>query len=307
MAPADPSRLLRWYPPAWRDRYGEDFMAYMHDSFGPGRPPLAARLSVVAGGLRERARRSGLTGDSVAPPDRIRAAILAVLASWTAMAVAGCALAKMAEHYDAALPRGARGVPDGSFTAVQVAAGIGALAVLVGAAAAVPALVRYLRGGGWAAIRGHGWRAGGCSLLAAGATAGLAVWAHHLDAHQRSGGSVAYSAAFVAWGVLVAVALVSWTVLAVAAARRVTFSRPVLAAEAGLAVTVTFAMVVVQVASVAWWAAMARRAPAFLTGDPHSAVDLRLVAVMALMGLGAVGATAGSIRIGRDLPAWRRG
>ena len=64
MAAADLGRLLRWYPPAWRDRYGEEFLVFMHDSFGAGRPPLTARLSIVVGGLRERARRSGLSGDS---------------------------------------------------------------------------------------------------------------------------------------------------------------------------------------------------------------------------------------------------
>ncbi len=45
MAPARPNRLPRWYPPAWRERYGEELLLYMQDSFGPGKPPQPARLS----------------------------------------------------------------------------------------------------------------------------------------------------------------------------------------------------------------------------------------------------------------------
>ena len=38
MAPARPNRLPRWYPPAWRERYGEELLLYMQHSFGPGDP-----------------------------------------------------------------------------------------------------------------------------------------------------------------------------------------------------------------------------------------------------------------------------
>jgi hypothetical protein len=34
--PADPrlARLLRWYPRAWRERYGEEFLALVEDTLG---------------------------------------------------------------------------------------------------------------------------------------------------------------------------------------------------------------------------------------------------------------------------------
>ena len=70
------------------------------------RPPLKARVSIVAGGVGERARRYGLTGDRVPSPDRVRAGVLMVVASWTVMVVAGSSLAKMSEHFDTALHNG---------------------------------------------------------------------------------------------------------------------------------------------------------------------------------------------------------
>lgn len=305
MAASDLGRLLRWYPRAWRDRYGEEFVVYMQDSFGSEPPPLKARLSVVAGGIAERARCSGLTGDSVPPSDRVRAGMLMVLVSWTAMVIAGSSLAKISEHFDTALPngRGAHHLPDLAYTVIQTTAGIAALTVIAGAGLALPAFVRYLRSGGWSSIRSHTLRAAGCTFLTGAVTAPLLIWAHHLTSHQRNGGSTAYTVLFAGWAALVAVTLALWTVLAVAAARKVTFSRPVLTAEAATAVAVAIAILGILTATTLWWATMAERAPAFLSGDPSSAFDARLLATVTLMALAAAAAIAGANRILQYLPA----
>lgn len=307
MAAACLSRLLRWYPPLWRDRYGEEFVAYMQDSFGSQRPPLSARLSVAVGGIRERARQSGLAGDSVPPPDRIRGGALTVLVAWTAMVIAGSSFAKMSEHFDGALPRGGgvHRLPDLAYTVIQAVAGVGALSVVLGAGLAFPAFARSLRRGGWRSFRPHALRAAGCTLLTAGVAVPLSMWAHGLNNHQRNGGSTAYTAVFLVWAALAAVTLISWTVFAVAAARQVAVSRSLLAAEAGLAVTVAVATVVILVATTVWWVAMAEHAPSFLTGDPSSPLDARITATVAVMALAAVTATAGAFRIVRCWPAWR--
>ena len=308
MAAAELGRLLRWYPPAWRDRYGEEFVTYMEDSFGSERPPLAARLSIVAGGIRERARRSGLTGDSVPPTDRIRAGVLMVLVSWTAMVIAGSSFAKMSEHFDTALQNGAdtHHLPDLAYTFIQTVAGVAGLIVVAAAGLALPTFLRYLRSGGWPSIRAHALRATGCTLLTAGITAPLLEWAHHLTAHQRNGGSAAYTALFLVWAALVVVTLVLWTVLAVVAARRVTFAPSLLAAEAGMAVAVALAIVGIVTATSLWWGLIAERAPTFLSDNPTLPVNARLVATVALMALAAAAATAGAVRIARSLPEWRR-
>ncbi len=308
MAAADQGRLLRWYPAAWRDRYGEEFLVFMQDSFGPGKPPLAARLSIATGGIRERVWRSGLSGDSVPPADRVRAGVLMVLVSWTAMVVAGASFAKMSEHFDDALAAGssAHHLPDISYTLIQAAAGVAGLIVISAVGLALPAFVRCLRLGGWPPIRAHVLRAVLCSSLTAGVTAPLLVWAHHLSSHQRNGGSAGYGILFLTWAALVVVTMVLWTVLAVVAAQNVTFSRSLLAAEAGLATAVALAIVVILAAATLWWILIAQRAPTFFSGDSATPLNARLIATVAVMAIAAVAATAGAVRIAQSLPEWTR-
>jgi hypothetical protein len=50
-------RLLRWYPRAWRDRYGKEFLAMVEDTLDGGRPGWRLRLGVIRAGLRERSPR----------------------------------------------------------------------------------------------------------------------------------------------------------------------------------------------------------------------------------------------------------
>ena len=54
--------LLRWYPKAWRERYGEEFLALVEDTLGGRRPGWRLRLGVVLAGLRERGRRAARAG-----------------------------------------------------------------------------------------------------------------------------------------------------------------------------------------------------------------------------------------------------
>ncbi len=69
MKPADPdpdaAKLLRWYPRAWRDRYGEEFLAMVEDSLDGERPGRRLRLSVAWAGLRERGHRVRLASQPV--------------------------------------------------------------------------------------------------------------------------------------------------------------------------------------------------------------------------------------------------
>lgn len=307
MAAANLGRLLRWYPRAWRDRYGEEFLVFMQDSFGPEKPPLTARLSIVVGGMRERARRSGLTGDSVPPTDRVKAGILTVLVSWTAMVIAGASFAKMSEHFDTALPdrAGSHHLPDAFYTFIQTVAEVAALIVIAGVGLVLPAFLRYLRSGGWPTIRAHALRATGCTLLTIGTTAPLLVWAHNLSTQQRNGGSTGYGVLFLVWAALAVGTLLLWTVLAVVVAPKVTFSRSLLAVEAGMAVAVTLAVVGILAATSVWWALIAERAPTFLSGDPASPLNARLVATVFLMALAAAAAITGAVRIAQTLPEWR--
>ena len=54
--------LLRWYPRAWRERYGEEFLALVEDTLDGRRPGWRLRLGVAWAGLRERGRRAVRAG-----------------------------------------------------------------------------------------------------------------------------------------------------------------------------------------------------------------------------------------------------
>lgn len=49
-------RSLRWYPPAWRHRYGEEFIALLEDTYADGAIPLRCRMLLFRSGMTERVR-----------------------------------------------------------------------------------------------------------------------------------------------------------------------------------------------------------------------------------------------------------
>ena len=304
---ADDPRL-RWYPRSWRDRYGNELASLLDDEYGE-KVPTTTHLGLITGGLRQRARQSGLTGDSAPATDRVRTGALIVLAAWVAFVVAGASFAKLSEHFDEALPHnmGAHHVPDVAFTALQTTAGIAGILVVVGALLVVPSLVRLLRGGEGAPLRGHFVRALAASGLTVVATVPLLIWAHRLTSYQRNGGLHWYGALYLVWATLVVVTLTLWTVLAIATARRVQLSTRVLAAEAVLAGVVAFAMLMMIAATAFWWGAMANDAPAFLSVGPTrtsgSPWNFQLVVTVALMAL-AMGTAA--IGVVREVRGWMR-
>jgi hypothetical protein len=51
----DARRVLRWYPTAWRRRYGEELIAMLDDTHGDD-VPRRTRLALIRSGLRERIR-----------------------------------------------------------------------------------------------------------------------------------------------------------------------------------------------------------------------------------------------------------
>jgi hypothetical protein len=297
----DGDRRLRWYPRSWRARYGDELIALLDDEYGSHLPPLV-RLSLVTGGLRQRARRSGLTGDSAPAADSIRAGTLVVLSAWTAFVIAGVSFAKFSEHFDEALPHrtGAHRVPDLAFTVLESVAGVATVLVVAGALLAIPALVRFLRTGGWTSVRSHTLRALACTVLMVATTVPLLLWAHHLTQHQRNGGIHWYGALFLMWAGLIVITLTLWTVAAIAAGRRLELTTTTLTAEAALAAVIAGAMVVMVGATAVWWGAVAKDAPTYLNaspgGAPGSSWDIWLVATVVLMAAAMGTAAAGAVR-----------
>ena len=298
------TRRLHCYPPAWRERYGDDLAAYLDDTY-PGRLPLRAAASLVAGGLREWVRFARASQAALPAAGRVRAGVLMVLAGWAAFVVAGSGFAKISEHFDSSLSPGTHTVPDVAYTVVQDVATVSGLIVVIGLVLAVPALVRFLSDGGWPVIRRHVMRAAVATALAASTTIAVGAWAHQLTSTQRNGGNAGYAALFLVWAGLVAVTVALWTVAAVATARRLTLPRLVLLAEGALATAVTIGMFVMLVASAVWWAAMASSAPSFFGGAPGFAAAWtpQLVATATLMVAALVSGSVGVVRIVRAVRA----
>jgi len=134
------SRLLRWYPRAWRERYGDEFLAMVEDTLDGRRPGWRLRLGAARAGLKERLHvLSGPTGKRAR--DR-----------WSTFVMACCVLAVSIDnigHPSAA----------GTWPAVTAMTALAALAVVTGAAIVAAAaiarrsLVRFLRTGGWPKVR----------------------------------------------------------------------------------------------------------------------------------------------------------
>ncbi len=299
-------RLLRWYPTAWRNRYGDELVALLEDTYGDQSIPWRCRLSLVRAGTVERVRGSGLERDSDESRQRVRSGSLLVLCAWSAFVSAGAGFAKFAEHWDAVTPTAARWLPADAYRAVQWAAQAGAALVLVGAAVSLPAFVQLLRQGRWRAVRLPVLRAVGVTSTTVLISVGIIVWAHHLGPRQPNRSLWPYAGAGALWALMIMASIATCASAAVAVARRLRFSRRVLKLQGALALMVTLAMVVIIAGTLVWWGAMATNAPWFfgsgVLGSPASPAPPVMVLAGSLMLLALVAALAGAGQVIRSLP-----
>ena len=147
-------RLLRWYPPAWRDRYGDEFLALLEDELDGAAPTPGSGCRWPASGLRQRARSSGLVGrrwrPGTAPPVRRiggpgRLGVAAPRRCRLRQGVRALLLGP-AVHLAGARPGRLRR-SGGAGRAVQRPCGLSGIGL------ALPATVRFLRDGGWPTVR----------------------------------------------------------------------------------------------------------------------------------------------------------
>jgi hypothetical protein len=289
------ARRLRWYPPAWRLRYGEEMVMLMNDVYGHGDVPLRGRLDIVRGGLRERVRGWGLGGDG-SPVERVRAGSLLVLVAWGFVTVGGLVFAKASEHWTAAASVGALSMPWVGFALV---AGCAALALIgIGAAFAVvvPPFARFIGHGGWRQVRHSITGAVALSAITVAAGAGLSVWAHQLTNAQRNGTGTGYGIAFVFAAVLLLASLAGWIVAAVDAARRVPLPDDVVRACGWIALGVTAASALVLVGTALWWAWFGWNVPYYISGT-GSPLTVNLIGASASMLIGVCVAARGAARV----------
>jgi len=302
--------LLWWYPPGWRERYGDEFDALMEDTLGDRPPTRRFRLTIALAGLRERGSEMGVMGDSIPPVDRARAGSLLVLCAWAVFVVAGSSFAKLSEGFRLADPTRTASVSSGAYRSVMVMAIVACLVVLAGMAITVPAFLRFLKTGGWPLIRRFVIRALLASVVGLSALTAVVGLAHTLTPAQRGGELVNhpviwyYQLAFIATVLLLAVALGLWTIAAVVTVRRLDLTGTVVFAEAHLAAAAAGAMVLMTVATAVWWGSIASSAPWFLQGAPAgsagSPFNVQLVGTMVLMLVASILAGYGVCRVTRS-------
>jgi hypothetical protein len=148
---------MRWYPPAWRQRYGDEMLALLEDSYVDG-VPWHGCVALARAATIEQLRETTLIGPSAGWRDSARSGSLLVLCGWAAFMVAGAAFAKFAEHWESAIPgSGARQLPALAYDIVQVAAFVGVLIVALATVVAIPSFIRMVRAGdfGRAGRRSH--------------------------------------------------------------------------------------------------------------------------------------------------------
>ena len=170
------ARLLRWYPAAWRARYGAEFTELLLADFADQPRSWRRTADVARSGLLARLTGAGLTSHRLEPTGQLRASLVTMGCALGAFLTFGIAmLAQLATGWQWGTP-GSPATTAGMIIMTLAVTGIGLLAMLAGSPVAwltVVALARNRdRKGG---TRGRDRRlaraawlllAGGCALAA---------------------------------------------------------------------------------------------------------------------------------------------
>jgi len=241
------ARLLRWYPRAWRERYGEELLALIQDTLDEGRPTWRLRLGVISGGLRERAHEAG---------QAVRAAINPRSGPnlWAKMLVAGTTVALLPQNLSE-WPSPARGWQAvAAFDAMLAAVALTGAVVVAGGLAALPALVRFLQAGGWPKIRRRVAWAAGATVAAGGGLAALVLVVDSRSPAQLDASWV-YLVGWLATGLAIAVAIGLWATAAAATAGHLALVPRVRAVQLVLGAVAAPLVTLVLVTLNLWWSA----------------------------------------------------
>ena len=298
-------RVLRWYPPGWRSRYGDEMAALLEDTYAAeSGVPFRERMALARSGLAERVREADLVGPTGGGAARLRAGGILVLVGWSLFLVAGGAFARFSDSWRAGTPMADRWVASSGFDAVALAGVIGCGVVAVAAMIALPGFVRFLRAGRWREVRRPVVRAVVVTAVAAAGFGAAVGWAHQLSESQRNGGLAVYGVLYVLLGLSAVVAIACATAAAVSVARRIEVSARGLRALGGLALGLASLMALILAGTLAWWISEAEHARGVLwngigSGLPlsSSSVPPTLLASVLLMVLGLALAVWGSVRV----------
>ena len=277
-----PARLLRWYPRAWRERYGEELLVLIQDTLDEGRPTWRLRLGVTWGGLRERAHQAVCAG---------KAAAKGASSGWLMTFVAGSTLANLPWNLKASLPPARAWQKTAAFDVLVGVFAVTGAVVLAGGLVAAPAFIAFLREGGWPKIRRRVAWAAGATVAAGAGLAGL-----FLGQRSMSSAQVNHSWTFGAGVVATTVALVAASGLwaaATATAKHLKLATRARAAQPLLGAVTLIAALAIVPANLIWLAATQSSLPWLVVG----VANLVLVGVVSPRMLGR------AVRQGRRLRA----
>jgi hypothetical protein len=305
------ARLLRFYPPAWRDRYGGEMTALLEDTYATASEvPWRQRAGLVRAGLAERARAAGLVGGAEGPEARLRAGSVLVLCGWALFLVAGAIFGKFTDNWFNQTPSLHRTTASVGYNAVVVLGALGCAVVAIGALVVLPSFARFVRNGQWHTVSRAVRRAVVALGVAALLIGGGLVWAHHLSGHDRHGGLFVYGLAFVVISLAACGAIGYATAAAVAVGRRIELSPRAGRVVGVLSLALVAVMALLAAGVVLWWVTEARYAPAVLRDGIgngvlwlSSTVPPSLLVAGLCMVLGLALALPGSARVARSLAA----
>jgi hypothetical protein len=288
----------------WRAKYGQGMAALLDDTYGNGKIPAKAKISIIKTGVAERARETGLIGDTASSLDCQRAGSLLVLCGWAGFMLASALFAKFTDNWGASNSSGDRSLLRVMYGTVQWGGAAGALVVLIAALIVLPSLIRMFRSGDWTSLRRPVMQALCAGTVFVAGTAGLILWAHHLPYRDRNGGLVSYEIFVACWSVAVGVCVAVGTSAAVSITQRLELSRRKVQSLSTMAMALTLSMVAILAAMIIWWRIEASHAPAFMRSGigngfiiTSSTFPPALVVASILMLIGLAAAISGTLRV----------
>jgi hypothetical protein len=323
------ARLLRWYPAAWRARYGAEFTELLLADFAD-RPHSWQRAADVArSGLLARLTAAGLTSQRLEPAGQLQASLVTMGCALAAFLTFGIAmLAQLATGWQWVMPQ-APATTAGTVIMTLAAAAIGLLALLAACPVAWVTAVTLGRDRDHRLARPAGLLLAGACAVATGAhhfqnswpgtgggaahrglvPAGMAAfgwastlsvssyWAHPAELHR-------FPAAELTWMALSPVALACLIAGAAGVVRRLPMPAGLLTYLTRLAVAVALAACCL-FAGAAWWVfgQGSGQAGLFHAG----ALDVTVLGVMALALAATVRAAVCAREAGGQLARARRG
>ena len=301
--------MLRWYPPAWRVRYGDEMTALMEDSYeSPRHVPARERLNLVRSGLAERGRAIGIDGFSPSPADRVRDGSILVLCGWGLFLIAGGGFGKFTDRWQAGTPKSASWLAGVGFDTALVMGVAGCALVVVAAVLIGPSFARHVRDGDG---NGFGGRSGAPSRRSRRPSSSWQAWlAGHTNSTPATATgasrSTAQPSSSRAWSssepsVWPRRQRSPWPAGPRSASRT-------LRLLGVLAIVLTAVMALLLAGMAAWWGAEAAGAPQVVldgigNGVPYlsSTLPPTLLGAGLLMLVGLVLGAAGSIRVAQSL------